>query len=288
MGHLLIYRTTGIVHLAFGDLVALAMFVTLLLAVGTGPITEATASAGVLGAAALAGVGICALASALGYLAFVQPFLARHSTLGWVAATLALGFGIRAAIEAVFSRPSYVFPDPIPFADLGTDGLVSIAGAQIRVRAFSVIVLACALAALVAWALDRTRAGRALRAIIDDAEGAALSGIPVERARAFTFAATGIVAAVAALAVAPNAPVDAQTGALLGLKGLAVAVIVGFAGLFRVFAAGIAFGLTEAAIANDALGFLGVGVEYREVLPLAVALAVLAFRPPPGALERAQ
>jgi branched-chain amino acid transport system permease protein len=288
MGHLLIYRTTGIVHLAFGDLVALAIFATLLIAVGTGPVTETATSGGVLAAAALVGIVVCALASALGYMAFVQPFLERRSTLGWVGALLALGFGIRAVIEAVFGRPSYVFPDPIPFADLGTDGLVSIAGAQVRVRAFSVIVLACALAVLAAWALDRTRAGRALRAIIDDPEAAALCGIPVERARAYAFAATGVVAAAAAVAFAPTAPVNAETGALLGLKGLAVAVLVSFAGLLRVFVAGIAFGLAEAAIANDALGAVGVGVEFREVLPIAVALAVLALRPPTGALERAE
>jgi branched-chain amino acid transport system permease protein len=263
------------------------VFLTLFFAVGTGPVTEATASSGRFGLAAALGVTCCALVSGLGYLAVVQPFLERRSTLGWVGATLALGFAIRALIEAVFERPSYVFPDPIPFRDLGDDGFVSIAGAQVRLRAFFVIAVAVALAAAAAWVLTRTRLGRGLSAIIDDPQGAALVGVPVERLRLFTFAAAGVLAAVAALAAAPSAPVDPQSGALLGAKGLAVALIVGFAGFARVFVAGLAFGLAEAALANDALGFAGLGVGFREVLPIAVAIAVLAFRPPADALERA-
>jgi branched-chain amino acid transport system permease protein len=287
IGHSLIYRLTGIVNFAFGDLVGLAVFTTLLFAVGTGPVTEATASSGRFLLAAALGVGCCALASGLGYVAVVQPFLARHSTLGWVGATLALGFAIRAVIDAAFERPGYVFPDPIPFRDLGSDGFASIAGAQVPLRAFFVIAVAVALAAAAAWVLARTRVGRGLSAIIDDPQGAALVGVPVERFRVLAFVAVGAVAAVAALAAAPSAPVDAQSGALLGIKGLAVALIVGFAGFGRVFAAGLAFGLAEAALANDALGFAGIGVGFREVLPIAVAVAVLAFRPPPHALERA-
>ena len=57
--------------------------------------------------------------------------------------------------------------------------------------------------------------------------------------------------------------------------------------LGRVFVVGLLFGLVEAALANDALGFAGLGVGFREVLPIAVAIAVLAVRPPRDALERA-
>jgi branched-chain amino acid transport system permease protein len=287
VGHSLIYRLTGIVNFAFGDLVGLAVFTTLLLAVGTGPVTEATAASGRFLLAAGLGVACCALASALGYVAVIQPFLERHSTLGWVGGTLALGFAIRASIEAVFERPSYVFPDPIPFTDLGSDGFVSIAGAQIRLRAFFVLAVAVALAGAAIWVLARTRAGRGLSAIIDDPQGAALVGVPVERFRVLAFAAVGVVAALAALAAAPSAPVDAQSGALLGVKGLAVAVIAGFAGFRRVFLVGLAFGVGEAALANDALDWVGVGVGFREVLPIVFAIAVLALRPPRHALERA-
>jgi hypothetical protein len=57
------------------------------------------------------------------------------------------------------------------------------------------------------------------------------------------------------------------------VKGLAAAVAVGFA-LWSSFAAGVAFGLLEAAVANVSWA----GPPYRIVVPLAVALALVATR----------
>lgn len=45
VGHALAYRLTGVVHLALGDLVSLAVFATLFVAVGTGPVTESSGGA---------------------------------------------------------------------------------------------------------------------------------------------------------------------------------------------------------------------------------------------------
>ena len=43
-GHSLIYRLTGIVHFAFGDLVGLGVFATLLVLAGTTPVSQAGAT----------------------------------------------------------------------------------------------------------------------------------------------------------------------------------------------------------------------------------------------------
>ena len=159
VGYSLIYRLTGIVHFAFGELIALGVFVTLLVAAGTGPVTQATARRRRFVVALVVGVGVCVAAGAGSYLFAVQPYLARGSTIGWVAAITAVAFAIRAMLAAVFTRPSYVFPDPLPFRDVGRDGFVTIGGASIQVRAFFVIAVAVALAAAATWALERTRVG---------------------------------------------------------------------------------------------------------------------------------
>jgi len=64
---------------------------------------------------------------------------------------------------------------------------VTILGAQIHVRAFAVIGVAVVVAAVSSWVLQRTWFGRSLRAIADDADGAAVVGISVERKRALAF-----------------------------------------------------------------------------------------------------
>src|SRR6476659_10145700 len=183
IGHSLIYRLTGIVHFALGDLVGLGAFVTLLVAAGTQPLTQETVSGGRMALGILAGLAVCVVVGAGGYFAVVQPYVGR-TAIGWVAGTLALGFAIRAVLDAAFSRPAYVFPDPIPFRRIGNDGLVTILGAQIHVRAFAA-----------------------------DAEGAAMVGVRVERARALAFGLAGGIAALAVVVAAPGAPFETGSGA---------------------------------------------------------------------------
>jgi branched-subunit amino acid ABC-type transport system permease component len=69
-----------------------------------------------------------------------------------------------------------------------------------------------------------------------------------------------------------------DTGTLLGVKGLVAAVVVRFASPWRAFAAGIALGLVEAAIASADIAGFQLGPEYREVLPIAVALVLVALQ----------
>jgi branched-chain amino acid transport system permease protein len=278
IGHFLVYRLTGIVHFAFGDLVGLGVFVTLLVAAGTAPLGQAGVDRGRFALALLAGLLVCAAAGALSYTLAVEPYLTRGSTIGWIGATLAIAFAIRAALEATFARPAYVVPDPFPFREVGRGGFVTVGGASIQVRSFYVVALALALAALATWTLARTRFGRGLQAIASDQEGARVVGVPVDRLIALAFGLAGAVAAVAAVAAAPGAPFAVESGTLLGIKGLVAALVVGFASPWRAFAAGVGLGVVEAAIAGLRVGGLELGPEWREVLPLALALAWVATR----------
>jgi branched-subunit amino acid ABC-type transport system permease component len=102
--------------------------------------------------------------------------------------------------------------------------------------------------------------------------------LPVERLVALTFGLVGALAALAAVLAAPSAPFTVDTGALLGLKGLVAALIVRFGSPWAAFAAGLGVGLAEAAIDNLRIGDLGLGPQYGEILPLAFALGLIAYR----------
>jgi branched-chain amino acid transport system permease protein len=278
IGHSLVYRLTGIVHFAFGDLVGLGVFTTLLVAAGTAPVGQEGVDRGRFLLALAIGLAVCTLAGALSYTLAVEPYLTRGSTIGWIGATVAIAFAIRAALEAVFARPAYVLPDPLPFRDVGRGGFVSVGGASIQVRSFYVFALAVALAALATWTLARTRFGRGLQAIAADQDGARIVGVPADRVIALAFGLAGAVAAVAAVAAAPQGPFAVDSGTLLGVKGLVAALVVGFASPWRAFVAGVALGVVEAAIAGLRVGGLELGPEYREVLPLVLALMWVATR----------
>jgi branched-chain amino acid transport system permease protein len=285
VGHSLIHRLTGIVNFAFGDLVGLGIFTTLLVLAGTTPVSQSGAHEPRFLLALIVGLVVCVAAGALTYVGLVQPYLSRGSTIGWVAGTAAVAFAIRAAIGAVFQRSSYVFPDPLPFHDVGTAGFVRVGGAQVQARAFFVAGLAIALALGSAWFLDRTRHGRALRAVADDQEGARVVGVPVDLAITLAFALVGALAMVAAIAAAPGEAVNANTGTLLGLQGLVAALAVRFGPPLQAFAAGLVLGVVEAAISNVHLGGWQLGPSYSQVLPLAFVLLLISLRPSQGALE---
>ena len=285
VGYSLIYRLTGIVHFAFGDLVGLGIFATLLVLAGTSPVSQSGAHEPRFLFALIVGLTVCVLAGIGTYVGLVQPYLSRGSTIGWVAGTAAVAFAIRAAIGATFQRSSYVFPDPLPFHDVGHAGFVHLGGAQVEARAFFVIGLAVVLALGSAWFLERTRYGRALRAIADEREGAQVVGVPVELLITFAFGLVGALAMIAAVAAAPGEAVNANTGTLLGLKGLVAALAVRFGPPLWAFAAGLVLGVVEAAIANVHLGGWQLGPSYREVLPLAFVLLLISVRPSAEALE---
>ena len=286
-GLTVVYRLTGVVHFALGDLVGLAVFVTLLVAAGTGPVTQTSVGAGRFALALAVGFVVCVAAGAATYLLAVQPYLARGSTIGWVAGTLAVGFAIHAAIQAGFGRPAYVFPDPLPFRRIGHEGFVTVGGASIQVRSLFVLVVALALAAAASWALARTHTGRGLRAIVDDPEGARIVGVPIELLVCLAFALAGAIAAVAAVAAAPSAPFGADTGTLLGLKGLVAAVAVGFRSPLRAFAAGLVVGVVESAITDGSISGHALGPQYSGLILVALALGLigLSSRHRPEAIE---
>ncbi len=271
----LVYRLTGVVHFALGDLVGLGVFVTLLVAAGNGPVAQTSIGSGRFVLALVVGFVACIAAGAATYVVAVQPYLERRSTLGWVVATLAVAFAVHAALAAGFGRPAYVFPDPFPFHRLGHGGFVTVGGAEIEVRSFFVIGVALVLASAASWLLTRSQAGRGLRAIVDDPDGARIVGVPTELLICLAFSLAGGVAAIAAIVAAPSAPFAADTGTLLGLKGLIAAVVVGFRSPLSAFGAGLAVGVVESAVSNATIAGHGLGPQYAGAILVALALAVL-------------
>jgi branched-chain amino acid transport system permease protein len=285
VGHSLVYRLTGVVNFALGDLVGLGVFTTLLVAAGTGPVTQTGINGGRFVLALAVGLVVCTAASIASYLFAVEPYVARGSTAGWVAATLAVAFALNALIALFFTRASYVVPDPLPFRRIGSAGFFGVGDVQIQARAFFVLGVGVALAAAASLTLTRTRFGRGLQAIAADADAARIVGVPVERMVAAAFGLAGALAALAAIAAAPSGAFDTQSGLLLGLKGLVAALLVRFGSPWRAFAAGVALGVVEAAIAGLTVAGHELGPEYREVLPFAAVLLFVALRPAREMLE---
>ncbi len=176
----------------------------------------------------------------------VPGFLIRPSgdVLGWVAGGLAAGLLVRELLGLPFAQQAYALPDPLGSA--GTLGLGG--GITVPVRALEVLAIALVAGVAVERALEVSGAGAVMRAVSDDAGAAALLGIPTERVVLVAFALAGALAGLAGLLIAPQSPIGLQDGVLLGLKGMAAALLFRLGSLRHAIAGGLVIGVLEAFI----------------------------------------
>ena len=156
VGHAVVFRLTGVIHFAFGELIALGVFATLYVAAGSGPVSQTSVGGLRFVVALIVGLVVTAAASAGSYLLAIEPYRARGSLIGWVGASLAVAFAVRTLLQVSFDRSAYVFPDPIPFHRIGSDGFWHVGGATIQARSLFVAAAALALAGLATYLLRRT------------------------------------------------------------------------------------------------------------------------------------
>ncbi len=126
------------------------------------------------------------------------------------------------------------------------------------------------------WFFQKTRSGRALRAVSDDHEAALSVGIPLLKAWTITWIVAGVVATVAGVAWGTRLGVQFSL-TYIALKSLPVLIIGGLDSIPGAIIAGLIVGAGE----NLGEVFIGpyVGGGIQTFFPYLLALIVLYFRP---------
>ena len=152
-----------------------------------------------------------------------------------------------------------------------------IAGTKIMV----VSVAAVSMAGL--WYLvERTKTGRAMRAVAEDKEIAALMGINVNRIIVVTFAVGGTMAGIGGILWGLLfRSVHHMTGFLPGIKAFTAAVVGGIGNMGGAMAGGLFLGSAESVaplVLMEPLGIPGVS-QLKDAVAFTVLVLVLLFRP---------
>ena len=216
-------------------------------------------------AAALA-LALCALYGVLVEILAVRPFAKRGSN-AWLMATVALGIVADNTVLFTFGK------EPRGFQMPWATGSFEVAGITLSPLHVVIPVAGLLLAATLNIFSTRTRAGKAMLAVVQNPDAARLMGINVQATILGAYALSTVFAGAAGVLIAPLFNVNADMGTLFGLKAFAVAILGGISSAWGVMLAGILFGCIEALI--TAL----LGSTYTQILTFGLVIVALAAMP---------
>jgi branched-chain amino acid transport system permease protein len=265
LGFTLLWQASGTINFAQGEFVMVPAFVTLL---------------GIaLGAPLWAAFVIACVASmlvlGLGFKKTMVDPLIRHGVIPLVIATLGLSIGIKNLVKATYSAEAHPFPNVFP------DTLISVLGVNVSFYDIGTLALAGAIVVGLQAFLNKTVTGRAMQAVAQNTEAAAVLGINVKRMILYVFLINAALAAVAALLVTPVYLAKFDMGDVIGLKAFYAAIIGGFNQTRGALLGGVLVGILE----NLVGAYLS--PAYKEGVALMLFLVVILFRPE-GLLGKAE
>lgn len=189
--------------------------------------------------------------------------------------TIGLNFLIEGVAQGVWDSNVHAIdigiPDfPIQWVDENVGIFVS------RFDVFSAVT-AGALVAALALFFQKTRIGRALRAVADDHQAALSVGIPLKNIWAIVWSAAGFVALVAGMLWGSKLGVQFSLS-LIVLKALPVLILGGFTSIPGAIVGGLIIGTTEKLVeVYIGIPYFGGGTE--SWMPYILALLFLLVRP---------
>jgi len=256
MGFALIYKSTGVVNFAQGELVMLTAYIAFSLSntfeLSFFPLVLVT-------------IPISMLIGLLLERIFIRPMLGEP-VFAIVMVTVGLAVILRGITIMVWGSEPYNFTAGI------STSVVTLAGVPFY-PAQLYLIAALALVTLLAWLFLRfTRIGIAMRAVAANETAALLVGVSVSRIHAFAWMLSSGIAAIAGLLFAANFKLAPDLW-FQGLKSFPAVILGGMDSVVGAALAGLIIGVIE----NLSQGYIGQGL--REISGFVVIVIVLMVRP---------
>jgi len=236
VGFALIWGVVDIINLAHGDMVMLGGYTSYwALSLITG---NAEGSPALFLATIPAAIAVLYV---VGYV--LQRTLVSRVIGTDIFLTLLVTFGISIAIQQLAIRAWTANPRSIQVAF--ADPSIDVAGVVVPKMKLIAFVGALVLTAALYLFLQRTRTGRAIRAVSQNPEAAALVGIDVEHTRAVTFGISSAIAGGVGAFIATILNIQPQMGLTYTLKSFVIVVFGGVGSIPGALVGGLLLGTVE-------------------------------------------
>ncbi|RMG76366.1 MAG: branched-chain amino acid ABC transporter permease [Chloroflexi bacterium] len=157
---------------------------------------------------------------------------------------------------------------------------INLLGMELTIRPISFVVFFVSLAIMIAlwFFIQRTKTGRAMRAVAEDKNTAALMGINVDRTIVTTFVLGALLAGAGAVLfsmIPGNGQIESRMGFFPGIKAFTAAVIGGIGNVPGAMFGGLFLGVAESVGPS----ILGLSNQLKDVVSFGLLVLVLIFRP---------
>ena len=255
----LVYKSSGIVNFAQGEMGMFCTFITWWLnQQGLG-----------LAAAIAAGLAIAFLVGAMVERLFIRP-VASYGEFPAVLTTLGLFLVFNELAPWLWGPENRAFPS------LFGNGVLAIGAARVSAESVGILVVMVAVGSLFFLVMPKTKLGLGMRAAAANATSSSLSGVPAPRMFMLGWGFATALATLAGVLIAPRLFLDASLMLGVIVYALAAAALGGFTSLAGAVVGGLVIGIVE-TLASNYVEFIG--SDLKILVPLTVLLVVLIFRP---------
>ena len=256
LGYSMVYGIIMLLNFAHGDVIMVGAYIAWMMMArfAANPII-----------ALIAAVIGCTVLGVLIEKAAYKP-LRQSPRISLLITAIGVSYFLENVAQLIFGANAHVIPTfiddtPIQLGQIAmpTTALITVVVAGISMVALNVLV-------------KKTRMGKAMRAVSEDAGAAQLMGI--NNTISFTFAVGSALAGIGSVLYCCAYPKATPTmGSMLGLKAFVAAVLGGIGSIPGAMAGGFAIGIAEALVSSAGLS------EWKDGVVFAILIVVLLVKP---------
>ncbi len=259
LGYSMVYGIIMLLNFAHGDIIMVGGYIAVfVLAAGLSPAL----------AIMLAIAGCVFLAITIEKIAYSPLRTAPRISL--LITAIGVSLLLQNLAQLFFGADSKSFPNTliIPASN------ITIGSINISYTAIVTIVVTVVSMLVLTFLVQKTKMGKAMRAVSEDLDAAKLMGINVNNTITFTFAVGSALAGIGAILYCCRYPlVNPTMGSLMGLKAFVAAVLGGIGSIPGAMIGGLAIGLAEVMVTAIGLS------EWADAVVFLILIIVLLVRP---------
>ena len=259
LGYSMVYGIARMLNFAHGEIIMVGAYIAFF---------AATAFSQTSGVSTFMAIVLCmVLGVVIEFLAY-RP-LRQAPSLAVLITAIGVSYFLENAAQILWGADSKFFP-----ADFIKEGGLNLGGVSITWVSLITICVCIAIMLVLTLFINRTKTGRAMRAVAEDRGAATLMGINTDHIISLTFAIGSALAGVAAVLLASTYPSISPTmGSMPGIKAFTAAVLGGIGSIPGAFVGGLLLGVIE----NLSKAYIS--QQLSDAIVFAVLIVILLLKP---------